>query len=89
MCIAGALGHANPKVRQQTLEWLQICTSSEPKEGLKPIQAQIVNSVAKLADDPTPAIREAALSVLLELCLKVIPLRICCLRTVGQFCPSS
>lgn len=77
MCVvcwngAGALGHANPKVRQQTLEWLKICTASEPKDNLKQVQAQLTPVTAKLADDSSPAIREAALAVLLEFCLKVI-----------------
>lgn len=70
-CGAVALSHANPKVRQQTLEWLKTCVASESKDSLKQVQSQITPGAAKLTDDSLPAIREAALAVLLEFCLKV------------------
>ncbi|GMH42322.1 hypothetical protein BSKO_10241 [Bryopsis sp. KO-2023] len=60
----------NPKIRGDTLAWLKKCAAFENKDTLNKVQAQLVPAVAKLADDATPAVRENALGVLVEFCLK-------------------
>ena len=65
--LTGALGHTNPKVKEDLLNWLKEEVSSSPKAGkaiLPKLAPAILPQAAKCAEDAVPSIREAAVGFL-------------------------
>ncbi|EFJ44246.1 microtubule organizing protein mora [Volvox carteri f. nagariensis] len=56
-----AMGHANPKVKEDTYKWLTGAVPQEPKANLKQLVAPLMGAAAKGAEEATPALREAAM----------------------------
>ncbi|GLC42611.1 hypothetical protein PLESTB_001118900 [Pleodorina starrii] len=56
-----AMGHANPKVKEDTYKWLTGAVSQEPKANLKQLVAPLMGAAAKGAEEAAPALREAAM----------------------------
>ncbi|CAD7700615.1 unnamed protein product [Ostreobium quekettii] len=69
--IIAALGHNNPKVKQETLDWLKGCIDTSTKQEMSKVLGTIIPAVTKAANDPTPAIREKAFAALCSLSTKV------------------
>ncbi|KAG2491479.1 hypothetical protein HYH03_010264 [Edaphochlamys debaryana] len=57
-----AMGHANPKVKEDTYKWLGEAVKTESKPNLKQLVAPLMGAAAKGAEEATPALREAALT---------------------------
>ncbi|GIL58886.1 hypothetical protein Vafri_13702 [Volvox africanus] len=56
-----AMGHANPKVKEDTYKWLAAAINQEPKPNLKQLVAPLMGAAAKGAEEALPALREAAM----------------------------
>jgi cytoskeleton-associated protein 5 len=65
-----ALKHNNPKVRQETLKFLLEAIRTKDDAHAKKLQAPLLPTLAKAADEPTPALRDAAMLVLAEFAAK-------------------
>ncbi|KXZ46795.1 TOG1 protein [Gonium pectorale] len=57
-----AMGHANPKVKEDTYKWLTTAITQEPKANMKQLVAPLMGAAAKGAEEAQPALREAAMS---------------------------
>eukprot|EP00198_Chlamydomonas_reinhardtii_P006227 XP_001695563.1 microtubule associated protein [Chlamydomonas reinhardtii] len=55
-----AMGHANPKVKEDTYKWLTEAIKQEPKANLKGLVPTLMGAAAKGAEEAAPALREAA-----------------------------
>ncbi|KAG2440105.1 hypothetical protein HXX76_004219 [Chlamydomonas incerta] len=55
-----AMGHANPKVKEDTYKWLTEVIKQEPKANLKGLVPALMGAAAKGAEEAAPALREAA-----------------------------
>ena len=68
---AAAVGHANPKVREDTLQWLAQAIRREAKQNLKALVPTLLSAASKCADEATPAMREAAMGFMAAFAAKV------------------
>ncbi|PNH12606.1 Protein MOR1 [Tetrabaena socialis] len=57
-----AMGHANPKVKEDTYKWLAVAVSQEGKANMKQLVAPLMGIAAKGAEEALPALREAAMA---------------------------
>ena len=65
--LSGALGHTNPKVREDLLTWLkeEVRSSSKASKAILPkLAPAILPNAAKCAEDAVPSVREAAVGFL-------------------------
>ena len=68
--LSGALGHANPKVKEETLSWLQAEIAAEAKPALSKLAPLLLPPAAKCAEEATPSLREAAVGFMVAFALK-------------------
>lgn len=68
--VVAALKHTNPKVKQETLKWLGEVIRSHDEAFAKKLHKGLLPTLVKSAEEPTPAIRDAAMVVLAELAAK-------------------
>lgn len=68
---AAALGHANPKIKEETLNWLKEAVQSEKKDSLGKLAQALLPAAAKCAEEATPSLREAALAFFVGFTIKV------------------
>jgi hypothetical protein len=69
--LAAALGHANPKVKEETLGWLKAEVGFEAKPALSKLAPQLLPPAAKCAEEAVPSLREAALAFMVAFAVKV------------------
>ena len=65
--MTGALGHTNPKVKEDLLNWLkeEVTSSTRASKAILPkLAPSILPQAAKCAEDAVPSIREAAVGFL-------------------------
>lgn len=75
--MTGALGHTNPKVKEDLLNWLKEEITSSPRANkaiLPKLAPAILPQAAKCAEDAVPAVREAAIGFLSGFAARVRPL---------------
>ncbi|KAL6753732.1 armadillo-type protein [Haematococcus lacustris] len=65
-----ALGHSNPKVKEETLVWLTSEVGAEAKPALSKLAPLLLAPAAKCAEEATPSLREAALRFMVTFATK-------------------
>uniref|UniRef100_A0A061RZH6 Cytoskeleton-associated protein 5 n=1 Tax=Tetraselmis sp. GSL018 TaxID=582737 RepID=A0A061RZH6_9CHLO len=68
--IQAALSHTNPKVKQETLKFLVQTIKSRDEPFVKRLHKGLLPLLAKCVEEPTPALREAAMACLAEVAAK-------------------
>lgn len=68
---AAALGHANPKVKEDTLTWLREEVVRELKPALSKLAPLLLPAAAKAAEEAAPSLREAAMGFMVAFAIKV------------------
>lgn len=66
-----ALGHANPKVKEDTLTWLKEEVVRELKPALSKLAPLLLPAAAKAAEEAAPSLREAAMGFMVAFAIKV------------------
>ncbi|KAK9795603.1 hypothetical protein WJX73_007429 [Symbiochloris irregularis] len=69
--VTASLEHKNPKQRLETLKLLQVIVESTPKAPVAKAAPLLLQTVAKVGNDPAPDIRETALCTLVAFALKM------------------
>lgn len=65
------MGHTNPKVKEDTVNWLREAVKQEAKPNLSKLAPQLLPAAAKCAEEATPSLREAAMSFMAAYAVKV------------------
>ncbi|GFH15736.1 uncharacterized protein HaLaN_12024, partial [Haematococcus lacustris] len=68
--LTAALGHSNPKVKEETLVWLTSEIGAEAKPALNKLAPLLLAPAAKCAEEATPSLREAALRFMVTFATK-------------------
>lgn len=86
---AGGLGHANPKVKEETLGWLRVAVCEEPKQTLSKLAPLLLQPASKCAEEAAPSLREAALAFMVAFAIQVRARRCRCVLVLKRFCLSA
>ena len=73
----GGLGHASPKVKEETLGWLRTAVCEEAKAALSKLAPLLLQPASKCAEEAFPSTREAALAFMVAFAIQVIRIRFC------------